>query len=186
MIRVSIIDRATPALRQILARARPEQVHKVAAFGVRNLVRDHLAALNQKPNKRGWKKTQFYAQARRAVTARASTSAGIVEISKEGFAQRLYGGPIRPVNTRALTIPALAIAYGRRAREFTNLQFRPINRGNLVGLLYRKTDQGPVTLYWLVKRVMQQPDPTVLPTNDEMATAAVKAVEDNLAPLLDR
>lgn len=184
MITVRIIDRATPALRQILAAAAPRQVNKVAAFAVRNLVRDHLQALNGKPNKKGWRKTNFYAAVRRTVTARATDKTGVVEISKEGFAQRFYGGVIRPVNARALAIPALDIAYGRRAREFKSLQFQPVKKGNLVGLLYRQAEGRRVVLYWLVKLVNQPADPTVLPTNEAMADAALKGVEDNLAPLL--
>lgn len=182
-IRVNITDRATPALRQILAAAAPRQVNKVAAFSVRNLIRDHLQLLNAKPNRKGWKKTNFYAQVRRTVTARATDQSGVVEISKEGFAQRFYGGVIRPVNARALAIPAREIAYGRRAREFKNLLFQPLRKGNLVGLLYRKVEGRQLVLYWLVKTVVQQPDPSVLPTDQAMADAALKGVEDNLAPL---
>jgi hypothetical protein len=32
--------------------------------------------------------------------------------------------------------------------------------------------------FWLVKQVTQQPDPTVLPTEDEMTEAAVKNAEE--------
>lgn len=183
-LRVNITDHATPALRALIARLTPLQVNRVSAAGVRVTVRDHLQAKNALPNKRGWKKTNFYARARRTVTSRADTTRGVVEIALEGMRQRRFGGIIRPVNAKTIAIPALEIAYGRRAREFSNLQFRPINRGRLVGMLYRKAEGRQIPVFWLLKYVTQVEDPTVLPTDDEMRAGAVKALEEFVDPAL--
>jgi hypothetical protein len=188
MITVRITDNATPALNRILAGLTPLRVNRVAAFGARVLVRQHLAELNRKPNKRGWKKQNFYARARQRTTSRADAQKGVVEIALEGFAQRRFGGPIVPVNRKSLTIPAIGEAYGRRAGEWgERLKFRPIKKGRLLGILYapgKGRGQPDVTVYWLLRRVFQQPDPAVLPTDDQIRGAAVKALTEYADPLL--
>jgi len=53
-----------------------------------------------------------------------------------------------------------------------------INRGNAVGLLVRGEDSAAPVLFVLVKRVEQQPDPSVLPSDADMQAAAIEGLRE--------
>ena len=90
-----------------------------------------------------------------------------------GIAQRYFGGDIDAKAGGYLTIPALAAAYGRRAREF-DLRFVIFGNTGKVALL----DAEGEVYYWLVRHVTQSGDATILPTEEEVIVAAKKAAGD--------
>lgn len=113
-----------------------------------------------------------------------------VSINKEGLAQRLFGGVITAgKSSKWLTIPAIALAYGRRAGSFNNLQFVYF-RPDLAALKERlstlvKRDRKGIyrpiastigaVFFWLKREVTQAPDPSVLPTTEKLLEPAMLA-----------
>lgn len=181
---VQITDKATPALRALLLQLSGRRGHAILGQSIRILVREHLRAKEAQPNKQGWPKTHYYSRARERVTFEASEDDATVTVAIEGFRQRYHGGRITPVNRRALTIPAAPEAYGKVAGEFGgNLEFYPFYRGRIVGLLVGAPDSALAgkVLYRLVTSVNQAPDPSVIPTDAEMLTAAEAALTKAVA-----
>lgn len=170
----------------------------VAGEAVANRIRFRFQELEAtRPNKKNWPRQHFWADAYKSVQ-NPSRRAGAVTISINhlGVALRLFGGDTEPVTAKWLTIPATADAYGMRAREFGTLSFGfAVNEyGHFQAALIerahslvrfggkRKDGTRSVTQtasvlqhvkFWLTKHTHHEPDPTVLPTEEQMAKAAV-------------
>ena len=205
-ISISINDRATPHIARLEDELNQAPVRHAAGSSVMRLIIDHLAGLNEeRANALGGRRTHFYAKAAKATSYAVRPGGATVSISKTGFAQRLFGGEIRPVNSKYLTIPARAEAHGRRAREFDNLEIlfgrngpyalaerhftelrwrQKTKRGKGVKSVYKYAaagaDRGGGVFYWLVKSVTQDPDPTVLPQMDVLLSTAREAISEHL------
>lgn len=142
--------------------------------------------------------TGFYADAARSVQAPVVQGENVsIAINKEGLAQRYFGGPIEAKRSKWLTIPAIAQAYGKRAGAFHNLRFVYF-RSDLAALVERlstlvKRDRKGIfrpiastlgaVFFWLKPSVNQDPDPTVLPSDDEMGARAIEAAQRSLLGL---
>lgn len=202
-MQIDLVDHATPAMAALKAEFSKPGVPETAGGAVRRLLMDHLQGLDQsRPNALGGARTHFYSDAARSVTYEADATSATVGVHKLGLALRRFGGTVRPVNSKWLTIPAIAEAHGRRAREFNNLevlwagawgQSRPIglverastdisfrkdrrkaHRGETI--LEKGKERGGRIFYWLVKSCEHQPDESVLPTEDLIASAAKFAI----------
>lgn len=210
-ITVDIQDKASPAAKAILASARSLDFLKACGRGVAVLLRAKFQDLeNTRPNKQGWPRQHFWSDVRRSVQNPEQTAGKVsVSITHPGIALRYFGGDIFPVNVRFLTIPAVPEAYGKRAREFDNLRpgYAPNEEGRpqlalvetdaTVVRFGRKKKDGTRTVsqvmrtggqavFWLVTKAHQEGDKTILPTEDQMQIAAVKAGEDYLQAIADR
>lgn len=181
-------DTATPAIRQIAVKASGRSAHVAMAASVAELIRRHLIQKDQVPNKLGGQRTHFYAAAAGQTFWTASANEAEVTVAKDGIRQRLLGGEIKPVKAKALTIPVNPLAYGRRAAEFGD-ELRLVIFGgtspnpNRIGMLVLGADAQAPIYYILALKVTQGPDPSVLPTDDEMLTEAVGALKElALAP----
>ena len=106
------------------------------------------------------------------------------------MAQRFFGGDIVPRVAKWITIPIHPEAYGHRAREFNDLEFVPSEDGRRAWLVRDTSDtvggMAGEFFYLLVRRVRQKADPSVLPEEEEMQTAANQAGEDYVNLLLAR
>lgn len=149
--------------------------------------------------------THLYRDFADATTGTIDGSNITVTVADVRAAQRFYGGTIE-ARDRKLTIPAIAAAYGKRASEIsTPLVFgfgldsqsgavRPalVAENNFQRTVTRGKNRGEVrnakegqqattgkgtVFFWLVQRVSQDPDPSVLPTDDELSTAIEQALE---------
>jgi hypothetical protein len=173
---------------------------------LRNAVVTHLEGLG--PNKRFPDATTgFYKQAAESTTAPEIDGEVVsVSITQEGMRQRLLGGHITQ-NTPGktyLTIPNEGFAYGRLAPEFDGLKFSFVRNEEgylapalvatdllvLSGAKRRKKGTRPIltvgdVLYWLVISVYQQPDPTVIPTDEEIEQACVEALNELISSWLN-
>jgi hypothetical protein len=208
-----IIDRddASPLLARVKDAATAAGLSLVMARAIGIQVKDHLVALNAERHRFG---KNYYARAARSVSARAAGGFALVSINQVGIRQRLYGGTIRPgAGKKFLTIPATPEAYGMRAREFQDLkvgralnpdgriQWALIRRASTaISFTRRKRKDGTVKLavrpgelraggeviFWLVSKVTQRADPSVLPTKQEMAATGIAAAERRLMRLTDR
>jgi hypothetical protein len=193
---VKISDAATPALQEL------EQVmtHQNIAANIGEaetiLFQNHFAQLG--PNKNGWPTTAFWPRAARAVNWQAFPQSLVISVNQIGVRQRYLGGEIHPTaGHKYLTIPARAEAYGKLAGEFSNLKVA-FSRGHAFALVEadatkvsfgrkrkdgtRKVTQGDTigggVMFWLVKSVYQNPDPTVLPSDEQIQATAVATVND--------
>ncbi len=204
-------DDLSPLLQRVKDAAQIAGLSLVAARAIGILVKDHLVALNAQRHRFG---RNYYARAARSVTAKGAGGLALVSVTQIGIRQRLYGGTIVPKNGgRFLTIPANPAAYGMRAREFSDLKVaRVVNPdGRLQWALVRRASQaisfarrkqkdgsvkvtvrpgelraGGEVMFWLVRKVTQRADPTVMPSRLEMATAGVAAAERRIMRLGSR
>jgi hypothetical protein len=158
--------------------------------GAREKIHDHLIEVaadtqhHQSAESLGANRTGFYERAADTMPTPQVTSEGVViSITEQGFAQRYFGGDI--TGNPLLTIPARAEAYGHRAREF-DLKLIKFPSG-IFALIDPAEDphEGDVW-YWLVHEVHQVGDPTILPTDDEIYGAALKAHTDYLQLVWDQ
>ncbi|WP_009964073.1 hypothetical protein [Verrucomicrobium spinosum] len=95
---------------------------------------------------------------------------------------------IKPVNSKYLTIPASAQAYGRRARELQGL--KPIRLGRHLALVEESDSGRPikgdksgrkiVVHYWLKESVTLPQDRGLLPSEEQYTVAAEGAAADML------
>src|SRR5712692_3534060 len=187
---IDIQDRATPAVEGALSELQLAGVKPEIGRAVVRLVRQHFLRLNaSRANPLGGPRSNFYAQAARNTRYDVLTDGVLVSVSQVGIRQRLEGGEIVPRHVKYLTLPAIAEAYGKRAREFPNLTIlwrRIAGRTRPVALIEAtrptrgvKTDSlGGKIFFWLVKSVTQPADPSVLPSERELTDSAVTAARD--------
>lgn len=119
----------------------------------------------------------FYANAARATTAEATATDGLVIVDHIGIGQRYYGGTLKPVRAKRLTIPAAKEAEGKRAREFKDLFYLKIRRTGTEALA-RRAGKSLQVMYWLKDEVTQERDPSVLPTDEDLFRAIDAGLED--------
>ena len=209
---IQITDRATPHLTRVEADLSSPGAKHAAGASVMLLILNHLVQLDaERPNALGGRRTNFYAKAGKSTSYAVNDIGATVSISAIGIAQRLFGGEIKPVNGKYLTIPARAEAYGRRAREFDTLEvlfgkngpyalaerghtdmkwgYKKI-KGQKKREKYRdiarsRTVAGGMIFYWLVKSVSQAPDPSVLPEESVILDFARTAVNDYIHSLIN-
>lgn len=195
-------DTASLLLDRLQSAAQASGLALVGARAVGGLIKEHLYGLDRERHRSG---KHFYRAAGDSVrTVGAGTGVASVSITQLGFRQRLFGGTIVPRNGRTyLTIPASPEAVGMRAGEFSDLRFtmaydergairpalvRPVSQA--VSFIRRKRKDGSIkttikpgelrggVMFWLVRKVTQRADPTVLPYAEQMgvrANAAIKA-----------
>ncbi len=197
---IEIRDRATPAVEGALGELQLAGVKPEIGRAVARLVQQHFLRLNaSRANPLGGPRSNFYAQAARGTRYDVLTDGVLVSVSQVGIRQRLEGGEIVPRSVKYLTLPAIAEAYGKRAREFPNLVLmwrRIAGQTRPVALVEPeatqpargvKTDSvGGKIFFWLVKSVTQPADPSVLPTDDEFRDTAIGAAQDYFERALNR
>lgn len=195
-IAIDISDNAGPTLARIaegVANRRPLN----AAIGKRGEVetREHFRVRAQEPNKRGFPSLGFWNRIRKATALTAFDSVGAtISISDPAILQKIHGGDITPKEGRYLTLPAIAAAYGRSPRTFSNLEpmFRWINgERKIVALVERAASDlktqatyGGEVFYWLVEKVKQRKDPRALPPRDQFERALVDEAAAFVADLV--
>jgi len=184
------VKRFPPLLALTNGVQRPE-IRKVMGRAVATLLRRHFTKLDkQRANKLGGKRTHFYGQARRSVQQPELVAGdGVkVAINHVGIAQRFFGGLIRARPGSKLTIPVHPAAYGKRAREFSDLDAIYFDDGD--GILARPNAESPNGIgevyYRLLSEVDQKEDPAVLPTEEEQLEAALGAGEQHVRTLIGR
>jgi len=203
-LELEINDKASPAVATIRDELDRPDVKRVMGRAVAGVLKDYFFKLandsqhHKTADTLGASRTGFYERAAQAVQQPEIVNDGFkVAINHVGIAQRLFGGSIEPVNAKFLTIPARTEAYGKRAHEFDNLRLIlfPSGAGALVakkgGTTVRGArggkstikESGGLVFYWLVKQVTQLPDPSVLPTEEEMLDPAIENARDYIERL---
>jgi hypothetical protein len=196
-VEIKVLDKAAPAIQRSVARASLKRVQQAVGPRLVRFVGSYVAGLG--PNKMHWPTTRFYPRAARATTWAPLRDGVVIRINQVGMRQRFYGGPISPVNARALTIPVSPESYGHRASEFPGLfLIRTRNGAYLVQLPTRTVSSTPRSvkvsrgaglssarrlaplnfLFRLSTGVKQIGDPKVLPREEALRKEAMDALND--------
>lgn len=209
---ITLKDLATRDLQRVEGVLNADQLARVGGRGVANRLQDHFQDLEQnRPNKKGWRRQHHWAGARKSIHTQYGTGKVTVIITKPGIALLFFGGVVRPLIKRMLTIPAVEAAYGKRAGEWSDLVLdRRVNpetgklqlclvqaeqspvilgpRSKKTGLrrFKRKESAGGKVIYWLTRQARFQPDPTVLPTERQLEQAAGSAIESTVQRIEQR
>jgi hypothetical protein len=161
--------------------APPELLADAAARGVSNLVVEHLRARNASASRReGFPQSGYWAKAAEATVTERRGCAARVIVRAPGIALHYKGGTVRPTGGKSLAIPARAEVAGVWPREYSQASgsglFAWWPKGRSSGALARREDSGHLTiLWWLVGATHHRPDPTVLPDEAQMKSAAFDA-----------
>jgi hypothetical protein len=197
-VNVTTQDNATPFLKQMAAKFTGDRTewHGEIAKDATVLTQDHVRALNihetaqrlgAAPSSPGY----FEKKANQMVPAADSTRAMVMlntGLGLEAFARVFGDVTVNAINSKYLTIPANAAAYGRRAGSFEDLKFIPF--GNGVRALVKQT----ITMvpgkrkaeikkienevfYWLKPSVVLPQDDSLLPTAEQYGKVAETATE---------
>jgi len=109
-----------------------------------------------------------------------------VKIPIPGFRRVFEPLTITPKRAKALTIPIAAVAYGKPARDLEHMGFNLFKiskkNGGKSGVLYgqREGDDAPTPLYALKARVNLPQDRSMLPSDADMAKAAVDGMKHKI------
>lgn len=177
-------DDATPFLIEFGKRlARPRDLMQVMGRRLGNVLRDHFAARDREPNKRGWPKQHFWGEIREATgVSEVTDTSATVTIADYRMAHKIKGGAIVAKQAKALTIPLHPLAYGKRASVLeaeTGIDlFQPGKKGEKKGVLLGEYQGQLIAFYALRKRVNQPADPRALPPDEEINEAMTEEVSD--------
>lgn len=145
------------------------------------LVQRHLRtrdASNAHTYPEGGRRSHFWRKAAESVTFSGDSDSMTVSVTHQGVRLRYAGAPegIKPVNAKALAIPATGIAYGRLPGEFSDLRI-VVFKGKNKAALVQKPGEGEylgLIMFWLVKKTKPiKGDPTVLPSANVVLGLAV-------------
>ncbi len=204
---LSIRDEVTPLLRSLPSALGGDGIKLAIGRAAARLIQANFAALqSQRPNRHGWPRQGYWAQAARSVSQPKPDPDGVtISVAQPGIAARYFGPTeIKPVAARYLTIPAREEAYGTRpidSRWNGQLRFIPTRCGGMLvqrdmttirvikdtrrgregqQRVRRGEQAGGGVLFWLLRSVTMPQDKTVLPDADDLRAAAVMAAQDYL------
>ncbi|MEM8550616.1 MAG: hypothetical protein AAGF10_07475 [Verrucomicrobiota bacterium] len=177
------LDEISPALTELLAELENKTgLHKAVGRRGEMVFKEHFDARDQEPNKRGWAKQHFWAQISESTAFTGADDQGATVAIQDGrFAQKLYGGTIRPKKAKALAIPLREEAYGVQpgGGQITGL-FIIRSRAKQRAFLARREGDRLSVYYALLKTVTQEPDDRALPPEREVSSALLEEIVDYL------
>jgi hypothetical protein len=142
---------------------------------------NHFLRKNQKPNKRGWKKQNFWSRIRRATAYTGATAnSATITVADPALAAKIYGATIKPRRSKYLAIPMDESVYGVRASANTvpDLFFLPRKGGKPGGFLVRKQPDDSLRFYYFLTRSVKTPkDPTALPNDRRTYEPLIEAAQ---------
>ena len=156
------------------------ELAQAAGRGVSNAVKSHLMERDRRSVPApGMPRSGYYNEAAGGVTTDVSGHSATITIHKEGVALHYYGGVVYPTSGhKALAIPKSIQGAGKRPAEAdpNRTKFALVwPKGETTGTLRDKeTDE---VVYLLVPKATIPEDKTILPTEDEMKSAGMAAME---------
>lgn len=182
-------------------------LHATMAFGVESLWRDHLDSegYTSRTNQLGGKSTGYWKGVSQSIASEATEDGATVSASQRGLALHYFGGIVKPVNAKALSVPVDPSAHGVYARQYPGTlafipagrAFGPVRRGgrqddHFVGFLVRgetytitrgknkgqsgiRPVEGGETIYILRTQTTHEPDLNIVPSEAAMIAAATEA-----------
>lgn len=195
---IDVKDHASPAVRAKIEACSARRLYEGIAPRLENLFKRHFRSLPS--NKKGWPSTGFWGRAANATNSQLVPEGVLVSVNQIGARQRFQGGPIKPVNAKALTIPVSSESYGKTPADFGGELKLIVIKGKgawLAKSLYephgrqpragRKSLQGPALvplreklqfLFRLSSGVEQAANPNVLPPDAEITREALLGAEE--------
>ncbi len=163
-------------LRDVLPSER--ELAQAAGRGVSNIVKRRLVERDRRGRSDGLPRTGYYGDAASGITTEMSGNTALITIHKEGVALHYYGGVVYPTDAKALAIPKSPATAGKRPKEFDPDRAKLAlvwPKGKTAGTLRDKeTDE---VVYLLVPKATIPEDKTILPTESEMESAGMAAME---------
>ena len=109
----------------------------------------------------------------------AGTAEGSAEIGAAGASRAYRDVTIRPVRRQSLTIPMHSSAFGKTPAEVSGL-FRWKSRSGK-SFLAKEGEGGSLMLMWLLaKEAFQPKDETVMPSDETLGNALMKAITERI------
>ncbi len=192
IISVSVTDYATPAIGRASAFIQGNDAKELIGRVAVNAFGANYDRLNSIPNALGGPRTNYYSDARKATNYQVSGDTVTIVTAQIGIALHYYGGTVTPGknnsyggngSTKYLTIPARPECHGKRASDFPEMivlwgKKGPYGLGTVekVGLGTVATKPKATVYFWLVSSVTLQPDPSIIPTEDEISDPINEAV----------
>lgn len=203
-------DEATPVLTRLVNQLTDRTgLHQSIANAAENLTRDYLRGIapsrHRTAERLGAQPTGHLERAAESVSSEHNAEEAVIGITSPGISRALADLTITPKNSKYLTIPATAEAYGRRARSFNDLRLAVFGRDTLAlvkaeqssladrsrsGFDYENrapmatAGRAPV-YYWLVKSVELRQDRTLLPSDELYKAAAEEGAVRYLEMLIE-
>ncbi len=176
VINIEVSDQATPVLAAIereITDRQPlnEYIGTAAAEGTRMHLRSAAQSRHETSARLGASPTGYLTKRAELVSYTASSSDVVLSLTGAIF-KRVFGPvTVKPREKQWLAIPAVAEAYGRRARELEGLFFVLTQKG--VAMLARADgDKKIKAIYWLKKSVVLPQDRGLLPTEEQYTQMA--------------
>lgn len=140
-------------------------------------IKAHFGRKNAIPNKMAAPKTNFWQDvADDTMPANITDTGASVLIASDRFRIHLFGGTILPKKARALTIPLVASARGRFARDYEkDTGHRLFRVGNV---LAEKDGSGIRPVYALARSARIPKDPAALPPAAAMTASLQDEADD--------
>jgi hypothetical protein len=195
------LDSATPAINRVimglkgsknLARYGGRAVQKVVGAHVLEYAATHHATAQSL----GAAPTGFFSDAYDLVTSLGAVSVepnrAFLSLPRAHFARAFGDVDIKPGNGKKyLTFAACAVAYGRRAGSFANLTFgfatNPKTGKPQPALIEAGAEKKSGQPYfWLVRKSHQKQNSELLPSDNEMATAALGGAAEYIGTLIQK
>lgn len=185
-MRLNVTFQSNYVVDAVMGVLRPEsraELYSVAGRAVMNQVQRHIRSYMRSKHTTahmlGARPTGHFEKGTAAITTTADSTGAEVRIPIPGLSRAWGDVTIRPgPGKRALTLPRAALAYGRTVAEVRALGwkvFRPKGTNWLMGT--QGDDKATLTLlYTLVGGVVQRRDPSLLPTQGEIAATGWQAV----------
>ena len=185
-MRLNVTFQSNYVVDAVMGALRPEsraEVYSVAGRAVMNHVQRHIRSYMRSKHTSahmlGARPTGHYEKGAAAITMSADQSGAEVRIPIPGLKRAWEDVHIRPgAGKSALTLPRAAVAYGRTVAEVRALGwtvFRPKGTNWLMGT--KGDDKATLTLlYALVGGVVQRRDPSLMPSQGEIAATGWAAI----------
>lgn len=159
--------------------ASDHELAQAAGRAVSSIVKNRLSERDHRGRSDGLPRTGYYGEASNSVTTEISGKTALITIHKEGVALHYYGGVVYPTSGhKALAIPKSIQGAGKRPAEADpdRTKFALVwPKGKTTGTLRDKeTDE---VVYLLVPKATIPEDKTILPTESEMESAGMAAME---------
>lgn len=183
IIKIDIKDKSTPMIRRLESlMVGKNEIHKAIAGEEYLLFRNHLEQAeptrHNTAQRLGAAPTGHLQRAADSVESSHDASNATISITSPGIRRAFGPVEIRPVRRRALTIPSHAASYGKRVSDLANDGWKIFRlKGMDVLAGRREGDENPTVLFWLRAKTVLQHDPGLLPSNDQIADAAMAAIE---------
>lgn len=174
---ITFKDAATAAIKGLPELVSSPQALASGGMKMRDSIIRNFGSLG--PNKRFPNaSTGFWGRAALSTTAPVvDGNSATVSITQIGVRQRYLGGQISAKQGKYLTIPAQEEAYGKRAREFSDLSVSFMGRSSSGLPIFALVRGNPKisgkrdVMFWLVASVNQEGDESTLPTIDQLRGA---------------